>query len=54
MKVKELIQQLCNMNLEADVVLEVYNHFLDFDYASSENITDIKMISEEKCLIEGN
>lgn len=53
MKVKELIQQLCNMDLEADVVLEVYNRCPDFTYASSEDITDVRMISEEKCLIEG-
>lgn len=53
MKVKELIQQLCNMNLEADVVLAIYD-YPDFKYASSENITDVRMISEEKCLIEGD
>lgn len=54
MKVKELIQQLCNMNLEADVVLEVYNNYPEFKYVSSENITDVRMISEEKCMIEGD
>lgn len=54
MKVKELIQQLCNMDLEADIVLEVYNHCPDCSYASSEDIIYVKMISETECLIEGN
>lgn len=53
MKVKDLIQQLCNMDMEADVVLEVYNHYSDYKFASSEDITDVRMISNEKCLIEG-
>lgn len=54
MKVKELIQQLCNMDMEADVVLEVYNHYPDNSYASSKKIIYVKMISEKECLIEGD
>lgn len=53
MKVKELIKLLCDMNMEADVVVEIPKGYTDSKYAFCEHLYSVSMDSEEKCLIEG-
>lgn len=50
MKVKELIIELLNCPMDADIVVEVPTHE-GWKYSSSEHIEHCLMIDDERCLI---
>lgn len=50
MKVKDLIRELLNMPMDANVVVEVKT-LEGWAYSSSEHIENVVMIDDERCLI---
>ena len=50
MTVKEMIIELLNCPMDAKIVIEIPTQE-DYKYSSSENIENIIMIDDERCLI---